>query len=378
MTLNNSRHVVVSGGSIGGLCAGIALRGIGCEVAIYERVQGPMTSRGAGIVVQPELTALIHRYATHPLPMTSCEVRRYLHPDGSTREVSMPQQFTSWEAIYWTLHASFPSDDYSMGTAVTGFREEAERVVVQLESGREVEGGFLVCAEGSRSEARRTLLPEVKSDYAGYIAWRGTVEEAQVSPELATVFCDAFTFCEARSGGHVLCYLIPGESRAVEPGHRRLNWVWYVHAPEDHELPRLLTDREGQRRESSVPTGFVQPALAEEMRRAAMQELHPAFAELIRATSEPFIQAILDVSIPRMVFGRACLLGDAAFVVRPHTAAATAKAAADALALAEAVSASPTSLENALQIWERRRLQAGHQLLHYGLSLGSRVATPRR
>jgi 2-polyprenyl-6-methoxyphenol hydroxylase-like FAD-dependent oxidoreductase len=108
-----------------------------------------------------------------------------------------------------------------------------------------------------------------------------------------------------------------------------------------------------------------------------MQELHPAFAELIQATSEPFIQAITDVSVSRIVFGRVCLLGDAAFVVRPHTAAATAKAAADASALADAVSASPASLENALQVWEQRRLQAGHQLLQYGLSLGSRVATAR-
>ena len=40
-----------------------------------------------------------------------------------------------------------------------------------------------------------------------------------------------------------------------------------------------------------------------------------------------------DVVPPAMVFGRICLFGDAAFVVRPHTAAATAKTAADAMAL---------------------------------------------
>ena len=45
-----------------------------------------------------------------------------------------------------------------------------------------------------------------------------------------------------------------------------------------------------------------------------------------------------------MAFGRVCLIGDAAFVARPHAAAGTAKAAADAWALAEALDAStPTS-----------------------------------
>jgi hypothetical protein len=44
--------VTVAGGSIGGLCAGIILRGIGCEVDIHERVAGPMEMHGAGIVVQ--------------------------------------------------------------------------------------------------------------------------------------------------------------------------------------------------------------------------------------------------------------------------------------------------------------------------------------
>jgi len=367
----------IAGGSIGGLCTGVALRGIGCEVDMYERVPGPMRSRGAGIVVQPELTALLHRAGTSPLPMTSCTVRRYLQPEGAVREMPMPQQFTSWEAIYWTLHAAFPSEHYHMDAAVRSFHEDSECIVAQLEDGCEVAADVLVCADGSHSEARRALLPAVSAHYAGYVAWRGTLDEAQTPPELVKIFTDAFTFCDARSGGHALCYLIPGDGSAIDPGRRRLNWVWYVHASETHELPQLLTDRDGQQRDNAVPPGFVQPALAEDIRAAAVRELHPAFADLIAATPDPFIQAIIDVAIPRMVFGRACLLGDAAFVIRPHTAAATAKAAADAMALAEAVAASPESLETALSSWEQRQLQMGQRLVDYGLSLGARVATAR-
>src|SRR5271169_5621089 len=35
-------RIAVTGGSIGGLCAGLALRGAGFDVQIYERISGPM------------------------------------------------------------------------------------------------------------------------------------------------------------------------------------------------------------------------------------------------------------------------------------------------------------------------------------------------
>ena len=53
--------------------------------------------------------------------------------------------------------------------------------------------------------------------------------------------------------------------------------------------------------------------------------------------AEPFVQLIVDVAVPRMVFGRICLLGDAAFALRPHAAVGTAKAAEDAWQLARAL-----------------------------------------
>ena len=39
ITQHNSQRlrVLIAGGSIGGLCAGLALRGIGCDVEIFER-----------------------------------------------------------------------------------------------------------------------------------------------------------------------------------------------------------------------------------------------------------------------------------------------------------------------------------------------------
>ena len=44
----------------------------------------------------------------------------------------------------------------------------------------------------------------------------------------------------------------------------------------------------------------------------------------------------LDLAVPRMVSGRVRLIGDAAFIPRPHTAVSTSKAAANAVALGDA------------------------------------------
>jgi 2-polyprenyl-6-methoxyphenol hydroxylase-like FAD-dependent oxidoreductase len=229
----------------------------------------------------------------------------------------------------------------------------------------------------ARSEVRRRLLPRVESRYAGYVAWRGTIEEERLAPGLVRFFDQSFTFCEARSGGHILCYFIPGADSATEPGRRRLNWVWYADVPDGPELQRLLQDRAGEMREVSVPAGMVPDELSAEVHASAARELHPRFVELVQGTPDPFIQIILDVAVPRMAFGRACLLGDAAFVVRPHTAAATAKAASDATALAAALVAEPGDPEAALQAWEARQLEHGRSLVDHGIALGKRSVVRR-
>jgi 2-polyprenyl-6-methoxyphenol hydroxylase-like FAD-dependent oxidoreductase len=46
-----SLRVAINGGSIGGLCASIALHGRGAALDIYKRFPGPLETRGAGIVV---------------------------------------------------------------------------------------------------------------------------------------------------------------------------------------------------------------------------------------------------------------------------------------------------------------------------------------
>jgi 2-polyprenyl-6-methoxyphenol hydroxylase-like FAD-dependent oxidoreductase len=370
-------RVVVAGGSLGGLCAGVALRGQGAHVDIYERNPGEMENRGAGIVVQQELTSLLQRHGTPPLPTTSCRGRRYLDPDGGDGQTqSMPQHFTSWEAISLTLRAAFPDAQYHTGAALEGFENMNETICTDIAGHDRITADLLICADGAQSETRRRLLPEVQPHYAGYIAWRGTVDEALAPPALVAFFDDTFTFSEARSRSHILVYFIPGAQADTSEGHRQLNWVWYVQADDD-ELKQLLTDRQGVVHHNSLPLGCATKETIAELRARAHREVHPRMAALIEATEQPFIQKIVDVVVPRTVFGRVCLLGDAAFVVRPHTAGATAKAATDATLLAEALREGTGDIKKALLSFQSAQLRYGHELHQYGVALGKHWATAR-
>ena len=370
--------VAVVGGSIGGLCAGIALRGIGCDVEIYERTLGAMNNRGAGIVVQPQLLHLLRHSNVSELPTTSCLYRRHLLPDGGDgARMEMPLRFTSWYAIYRTLKSAFAADRYHQGSTLRAFDQTARGVFVRFAEGGDVKADLLVCADGSRSEMRRRLAPDAKSHYAGYVAWRGTMEEEHAPPELVRFFDQSFSIGEGRSGGHILSYFIPGADAATEYGRRQLNWVWYVRVSDGPELGRLLTDKHGVLHEASVSAGMVPADLVAEAHALAARELHSHFVELVQRTHDPFIQAIIDVDVPRMAFGRVCLVGDAAFVLRPHPAAATAKAAADAMALAAALKAQPDDPPDALRAWEVRQIDYGRALAELAISVGKRSVEHR-
>jgi 2,6-dihydroxypyridine 3-monooxygenase len=110
----------------------------------------------------------------------------------------------------------------------------------------------------------------------------------------------------------------------------------------------------------------------DELREAA-GELPPAFRELVRATPEPFVQVIVDVEVPAMARGRTCIVGDAAFALRPHIAAGTAKAAADAKALADALRLEAGDVLAALARWEPGQLSLGRATTARTREVGERA-----
>jgi 2,6-dihydroxypyridine 3-monooxygenase len=359
--------VIVVGGSLGGLTAALVLRDAGCDVRVFERSSAALQARGAGIAaLDATLRYLTERGGRRPEDVcSSTGWIRFLNADGSIRHEQRHRYwFSSWNTIYRSLLRLLHPGRYLLGREVAAVEQPpgAGRVRVTLADGPPASAGLLVCADGVGSAARARLLPGVAPSYAGYVAWRGTLPERCLSPAARAALDDAITY-QVLPGSHILVYPIPGLDGSLVPGDRLMNLVWYVNVPAGPELDRLMTGRDGIRRAVTLPPGAAADQAVTAMRRTAAEVLAAPIAELVTAVAEPFVQVICDIEVPRMAFGRVCLIGDAAFAVRPHAAAGTAKAADDGWALADELAAAAGDVPAALAAWERRQLALGSALL---------------
>ena len=369
-------RVIVAGGSIAGLLAGALLHRFGFAVDVFERSGEALASRGAGIMPHPELfDALAQAGAALDENVAVPIVGRItLARDGTILgEHALPQLTMSWDRLYRLVCASLPEARHHPGRAVAGFEQDEDGVSVRFADGASERADWLIGADGIRSTVRRLLLPELEPAYAGYVAWRGLIEERRMSAAARAILCDRLAFC-LPAGEWMLGYPVPGADEAITPGRRRYNVVWYRPADEAVGLPRLLTGRDGRSHDVSIPPGQVAPAAVTELYDDADALLAPCCAEVVRLSREPFIQAIYDFASPRLVFGRVILIGDAAFLARPHAGMGATKAALDALTLAQALArADPAA---ALPDWQRRRLRYGHAVVERARWLAGHLSGP--
>jgi 2,6-dihydroxypyridine 3-monooxygenase len=356
--------VIVVGGSLGGLTAALVLRDAGCDVRVFERSSSALQARGAGIAaLDATLRYLTERGGRPEDVCSSTGWIRFLRRDGSVQhEQRHHYRFSSWNTIYRALLPLFDPERYLLGHEVVTFEQDTGGVSVTLADGLRARSDLLVCADGVSSVARARLLPDVAPSYAGYVAWRGTLPERNLSPATREAIDDAIIY-QVLADSHVLVYPIPALDGSLAEGDRLINMVWYVNVAAGAALDRLMTGRDGIRRAVSLPPGAATDQAVAGMRRRAADVFAAPIAEVVTSVAEPFVQVICDIEVPRMVSGRVCLIGDAAFALRPHAAAGTAKAADDGWALAEELTAARGDVAVALAAWERRQLKVGRRVL---------------
>ena len=363
--------ILVIGGSLGGLFAANILLRQGHDITLLEKAIGSLDGRGAGIVTHDALADALREAGIAVDDSLGVPVakRVTLGVDGeSLGEMLLPQILTSWSRLYHLLKENFPSERYLQGKNVKTVNQDSNSVRVVCEDGSTYEAELLIASDGIRSEVRAQVAPNIQPEYAGYIAWRGVCDESHLSNYTLDTLFNFFGFC-LPNGEQMLGYPVAGPGNDTRPGKRRYNFVWYRPASEDGELVRLLTDADGQHYPTGIPPLKVSWKHIAEMRTVAREILAPQYAEILEETPSPFLQAIYDVRSEQIVFGRIALMGDAAFVGRPHVGMGVTKAGDEAMVIARHIAqlgASPAALE----AYSNERLKLGQQVVARAQYLG--------
>ena len=274
--------------------------------------------------------------------------RKILDAEGRiVVEVDCPQTLTAWERLYRILRDAFPAAHYHRGVGLKGFEQ----------SGAVGDGAFERRPQRrGRSADRRRRHPLDRAPAAA------------ARPQSA--LCRLCRLARAAAGaGHPagdppravrVHDLLPAARRAVPrlsggrartticaPATAATTWSGIGRPTERTELQRLLTDESGVTHSISIPPPLIRQEHIAAMRAAAERLVAPQFRAIARLMDEPVLQPIYDLETPRMAFGRVAIIGDAAFVARPHVGAGVSKACDDALALADALA--PDDVEPALR-----------------------------
>lgn len=384
---------------------GVILRRLSHNVTIFERSPSSLLqTQGAGIVAGGETQAFFSKHdRTHtPIAVVS-GLRHYLNHEGKEIDrQDREQKMTSWDLLYNVLRANFDGggDKAYVRGQVIGRSEgegearyEVDRIVTGVQEGEdgklEVEyhthadkanvqtatADLVIAADGAGSTIRDQFR-KVERQYAGYVAWRGTVPEAEVSGDVADAFVEKFTFYHAHlkdaKGTQILSYVIPGPRGSLQKGERLVNWVWYCnYAADSAEWTDLMTDVHGKVNKTTLHAGKMRPLIWESQQGYAHAVLPPQFAELVDKTKEPFVQAITDSLLEgdSNCFSNRKIIcvGDAVAGFRPHTAASTTQAARQALMLDDVLRGSMSWEE-----FEKETMEYGREVQKSGIEMGDR------
>ena len=373
--LSSNLQVAIVGGSIAGCACAIELIRSGCNVTLFERSGDELKDRGAGLGIPSDTVDMFieRNLVDRDLPRFSVPYfYRIYKSDQQPRlgyrawDQRTAMTAVNWGELYRNLRKRVPDSIYNSNRNVIAIEEkDSDNVILKLDNGEKALFDLVICADGYSSLGRTTLYPQIELQYAGYVLWRGFINEAQLreSEPLETgIHCTGFP------GGHGIFYLVPGADGSVDKGKRLVNWGVYLSIDEQN-LGDFLTDKTGRQHHGSLPPGAM-PIETELKMKARVLECLPTFySEITEKSIDTFAYVISDCEVPAYRKGRVCLVGDAGAFARPHSGAGALKGVNDAVALGASLR-SNNQIEESLDIWSSERSAVNNELARFGNQLG--------
>ncbi len=366
----------IIGGSMAGLFAATALSKKGWDISVHEKVPVPLSGRGAGIATYDELADLVYKATNNNNVLgTTAKSRVSLDINGNIiNSYDYPQVYTSWQYLFSILREQISNDHYFMGDDCIKIEQNEDKAIAFFDNGKKKETDLIIVANGIKSELRTYVDNKAYPQYAGYVGWRGVVNEEEISKKSLETLSNYFIVVLPYNQ-QIASYPIAGEGKnPFKIGERRINWIWYKPVPQN-SLQEILLGKSGQQFEDGIPPNEIREEIVNDLFKEAEEKLPPQLVELVKITKKPLIQPIFDLQSIKMKNGRVLTIGDAAFTARPHVGMGVTKAAMDAFTLSEYLEDS-TNLDD-LDKWERSRLKESQFIVNRSRKLGQYLSIPK-
>ena len=366
----------IIGGSMAGLFAATALSKKGWDISVHEKVPVPLSGRGAGIATYDELADLVYKATNNNNVLgTTAKSRVSLDINGKIiNSYDYPQVYTSWQYLFSILREQISNDDYFMGDDCIKIEQNEDKAIAFFENGKKKETDLIIVANGIKSELRTYVDNKAYPQYAGYVGWRGVVNEEEISKNSLETLSNYFIVVLPYNQ-QIASYPIAGEGKnPFKIGERRINWIWYKPVPQK-KLKEILLGKSGQQFEDGIPPNEIREEIVNDLFKEAEEKLPPQLVELVKITKQPLIQPIFDLQSMKMKNGRVVTIGDAAFTARPHVGMGVTKAAMDAFTLSEYLEDS-SNLDD-LDKWEHSRLKESQFIVNRSRKLGQYLSIPK-
>ena len=366
----------IIGGSMAGLFAATALSKKGWDISIHEKVPVPLSGRGAGIATYDELADLVFKATNNNNVLgTTAKSRVSLDINGEIiNSYDYPQVYTSWQYLFSILREQISNDDYFMGDDCIKIEQNEDKAIAFFENGKKKETDLIIVANGIKSELRTYVDNKTYPQYAGYVGWRGVVNEEEITKNSLEILSNYFIVVLPYNQ-QIASYPIAGEGKnPFKIGERRINWIWYKPVPQK-KLKEIFLGKSGKQFEDGIPPNEIREEIVNDLFKEAEEKLPPQLVELVKITKQPLIQPIFDLQSMKMKNGRVVTIGDAAFTARPHVGMGVTKAAMDAFTLSEYLEDS-SNLDD-LDKWEHSRLKESQFIVNRSRKLGQYLSIPK-
>ena len=332
-----NRNVLIAGGGIAGLAAGLAVTRAGWAATVFERAAA-FSEVGAGVQLGPNVTRLLQAWGLGDELKGVAAFPSGLHARNiRTGEVlatlSLKEAATTYGAPYVTIHRADLHGLLLQAAHREGVKVHSDAVVQRVHQTTEVttfevmqqgqlqshDSPIAVAADGVWSPLRRQLLDDGLPNFTGHIAYRALVAQADLPVHVRSQDVSVWMGAQAHvvsypvRGGDYLNVVCLAEGRLLDDdaNHLQALQTWNAQKSEAQTLAELHHALRGACR-----------SLTDLMAACSDWRLWPLCGRPVMQGAHQHVQ------------GRLALVGDAAHPMLPYLAQGAGMAVEDADELA--------------------------------------------